>query len=230
MILTFDKNDRTLDIDITFSIHAMHDWPDTGGLEHMEPSEHVCLAGRILFQRRLTDLAGGNISMRVGDLVYMTPRYAGARYHWDLSPEQILCGRWENDELSLDPRFSREGWSHLALYQNFPDVQAIVHAHAFHVQPFSSLSMPIEPFLEANDKFGVIEVIEPAPGHTKLLAEKVLAGFAGKEEIIQKMAAAVIIPRHGMIVAGKDLDLTLDAVERIDTNAWVVLARKMLGG
>jgi L-fuculose-phosphate aldolase len=195
----------------------------------VEPSEHLCLAGRILFQRRLTDLAGGNISMRVGDLVYMTPRYSGARYHWDLSPDQILCGRWDNDELAANPQFSREGWSHLELYKHFPDVQAVVHAHAFHVQPFSSLSMPIQPVLEANDKFGTIEVIEPAPAHSKALAEKVLAGFAGKEEIIRKMAAAVIIPRHGLIAAGKDLDLTLDTIERIDTNAWVILARRMLG-
>lgn len=194
----------------------------------MNPSEHICLAGRILFQRRLTDLAGGNISMRVGDLVYMSPRYAGARYHWDLAPEQILCGRWDNDELAENPQFSREGWSHLALYKHFPDVQAVVHAHAFHVQPFSSLSRPMEPVLEANDKFGVIEVIEPAPAHSKELAQKVIKGFMGKEAIIQKMAAAVIIPRHGMIAAGKDLDLTLDAVERIDTNAWVLLTRKLL--
>jgi L-fuculose-phosphate aldolase len=183
-----------------------------------------------MFERRLTDLAGGNISMRVGDFVYMTPRYSGARYHWDLSPEQILYGRWDNDELASNPQFSREGWSHLELYKHFPDVQAVVHAHAFHVQPFSSLSMPIDPVLEANDKFGLIEVIEPAPAHSKVLAEKVVAGFIGKEEMIRKMAAAVIIPRHGLIAAGKDLDMTLDTIERIDTNAWAILARKMLKG
>lgn len=42
-----------------------------------------------MFQRHLTDLAGGNISVRIGDTLYMTPRYAGARFHWDLVPEQI---------------------------------------------------------------------------------------------------------------------------------------------
>ncbi len=196
----------------------------------MNPSEHICLAGRILFQRKLTDLAGGNISMRVGDLVYMTPRYSGAVYHWDLTPDQILCGRWDNDEVSSNPQFSREGWSHLELYRHFPDVQAVIHAHAFNVQPFSSLSLPMEPVLEANDKFGIIEAVEQAPGHTKELAEKVIAGFVGKEEMIRKMAAAVMIPRHGLIAAGKSLDLTLDTVERIDTNAWVLIARKILAG
>jgi L-fuculose-phosphate aldolase len=196
----------------------------------VEPSQQICLAGRILFDRRLTDLAGGNISMRLGELVYMTPRYAGAHYHWDLSPEQILVGRWDNDDLSLNPQFSREGWSHLKLYQRFPDIQAVIHAHAFHVQPFSSLSMPMEPVLEANDKFGIIQAVEQAPGHTKELAEKVVAGFVGKEAMIRKMAAVVMIPRHGLIAAGKDLDSTMDTVERVDTNAMVLLARKLLAG
>jgi L-fuculose-phosphate aldolase len=195
----------------------------------VDPSSHICLAGRILFQRRLTDLAGGNISIRVGDMIYMSPTFAGARFHWDLSPEDIICGKLEGDELASHPKFSREGWSHLALYNNFPDINAIIHAHPFNVQPFSSMSMPIEPVLEANDKFGTIQVIEFAPGHTKELSEKVLAGFAGQEERIRKMAAVVIIPRHGLIAGGKDLDLVLDTVERVDTNAWCILARKMMG-
>jgi L-fuculose-phosphate aldolase len=191
--------------------------------------EQICQAGRILFQRRLTDLAGGNISLRHGDIIYMTPTFAGAQYHWDLSPTQILSGSLEGDELSEHPQFSREGWSHLELYRRYPGIGAVIHAHAFHVMPFSALSKPMPSLLEANDKFGTIEVIEAAPGHTKALAEKVVEGFAGKEALIKTMAAAVIIPRHGMIVAGRNLDLTLDAVERIDTNAWVILAGKMLG-
>lgn len=194
----------------------------------MDIAESICRAGRILFERRLTDLAGGNISVRDGNLVYMTPTHAGADFHWDLSPEQIICDTLENDALAESPRFSREGWSHLELYKNFPDIKAVIHAHAFHVQVFSACSLPIYPLLEANDKFGVIEVIEPAPGHTKAMAAKVVAGFTGKEALIRKMAAAVIVPRHGMFAAGSSLNLTLDAVERIDTNAWVILAKRFL--
>jgi L-fuculose-phosphate aldolase len=195
----------------------------------VDASLRICLAGRILFQRRLTDLAGGNISVRDGDMIYMTPSFAGARLHWDLSPEDIIHGKLEGDELASHPKFSREGWSHLALYHHFPDINAVIHAHAFHVQPFSSLSLPIEPVLEANDKFGIVQVVEAAPGHSKELADKILAGFMGQEERIRKMAAVVIIPRHGLIAGGKDLDMTLDTVERVDTNAWCILARKMLG-
>jgi L-fuculose-phosphate aldolase len=203
----------------------------------MDIREHICIAGKILFERKLTDLAGGNISVRDGEMIYMTPRYSGSRFHWNLSPENIVVGRLEGEEIgdgigdgiASNPNFSREGWSHLELYRHYPDIQAVVHAHAFYAQPFASLCMPIEPVLEANDKFGVVQVIEPAPAHSRELADKVVAGFVGQEERIRKFAAVVIIPRHGLIAGGKDLHLTLDTIERVNTNAYCILARKMLG-
>src|SRR5690606_6858951 len=125
--------------------------------------------------------------------IYMTPTYSGARLHWNLVEEDIISGKLDGDELTSHPKFSREGWSHLALYHNFPDIKAVIHAHAFHVMPFSALGVPMEPLLEANDKFGTIPVIDSAPGHTRELADKVVAGFRGQEERIRKMAAVVII-------------------------------------
>ncbi len=196
----------------------------------MNIPEHICLAGRILFERKLTDLCGGNISVRDGDTIYMTPRYSGQHYHWNLAPENIVTGRLAGNEIASRPEFSREGWSHLELYRRYPDIQAIVHAHPFYVQPFASLCLPVQPVLEANDKFGVVEVIQAAPAHSRELAEHVVAGFTGQEERIRKMAAVVIIPRHGVIAGGKTLDAALDAVERVNTNAWCILAGKMLGG
>ena len=44
--------------------------------------EKICELGRMLFDRNLTDAAGGNISARMGDFVIITPRYAGAHFQW----------------------------------------------------------------------------------------------------------------------------------------------------
>jgi L-fuculose-phosphate aldolase len=127
-----------------------------------------------------------------------------------------------------NPNFSREGKAHLAIYRAFPDVQGIIHAHAFHIQPFAAASRPIEPVLEATQKFGVINLVDYAPSHTDELAKNIVSGFLGKEEQIRKQAAAVLIPTHGIFVAGKDLLSALDALERIDWNAWCILARGLL--
>lgn len=190
--------------------------------------EQICEAGRILFEKRLTDMAGGNLSARVGDQVYMSPRYAGSHYHWDLTPDALVCGRWENDDISQQPNFSREGWSHLYLYRRFPEVQAVIHAHPFHVMPFAAQCLPMEPVLEATQKFGVIRLTKAAPAHTRELADHILEAMQGQEDKMRKQAAIVLIPYHGIICAGKEFHLTLDAVERVNINAYCLLARNTL--
>ena len=191
--------------------------------------EQIAYVGKMLFERRLTDFSGGNISVRDGNTVYITPRYAGAKNHWQLSPEDILCGPLETDELLSNPRFSREGKAHLAVYRNFPDVGAIVHSHPFHVLPFCSAEKPMEPVLEGTQKFGTIEVIPWAPAHSQEIADNIVAGLRGKEERIRKMAAALIMAKHGIFVAAKDLYNGLDTVERLDWNAYCLLSRQAIG-
>jgi L-fuculose-phosphate aldolase len=198
------------------------------GVNMSDLPEMICEAGRIMFDKRLTDMAGGNISARDGEVVYMSPRYSGQRYHWDLKPEQLVSGNWENDEITKDPKFSREGWSHLYIYRNFPEVNAVIHAHPFHIMPFAAFCRPIEPVLEGTRKFGIVDLCDPAEGHTKKLAENILTAMQGKQERMRIQAAAVLIPYHGIILAGHDFEKTLDALERIDENAFCLITRKFV--
>ena len=191
--------------------------------------EQLCATGKTMFEKRLTDMAGGNISARAGEIVYMSPRYAGSRFHWQLSPEDLVSGRWAEDEITRQPNFSREGWAHLMIYRAFPEVRAVIHAHPFHVMPFAAYSRPIEPVLEATQKFGVIELTKPAPSHTMDLAYYVVEALRGKEDRMRDQAAAVLMPNHGIILAGMELLAVLDALERIDTNAYCILSRSLLG-
>jgi L-fuculose-phosphate aldolase len=190
--------------------------------------EQIAYIGKRMFERRLTDISGGNISAREGNTCYITPRYSGGRKHWQIEASDILSGLIDTDELLRQPLFSREGQAHLAIYRNFPDVTAVLHAHPFNVLPFCATSRSMPPVLEGNKKFGVIECILPAAAHSKTLAENVVAGLRGKEDRMRVQAAAVLIPTHGIIVAAKDLWLGIDALERIDWNAWCLLMEKNL--
>lgn len=191
--------------------------------------EQIAYVAQVMFERRLTDISGGNVSAVSNGHIYMTPRYAGSRQHWRIAPEEVLSGPTHSDELLAHPRCSRETRVHLAVYRNFPDVQAVIHAHPFHVQPFVVAEQAISMVLESTQKFGSVDLIPFAPAHSQELADHVVAGLRGKEENIRKQAAAVLLPRHGIVVAGKDLLATLDALERIDWNAWCILASRMLG-
>ena len=190
--------------------------------------EQLCLCGRRMFDRRLTDMSGGNLSVRDGNTIYITPRFSGALKHWQLEPEDIVTGSIDNDDILNHPMFSREGKAHLSIYRNFPDANAVVHAHPFHVMPFATSVKPIKPVTEGCQKFGVIDCIETAPAHSMDLANSIVEGLRGKDDRIRVQAAGVILPYHGIILAAKNLFMGIDALERIDWNAYCLIVSKLI--
>ncbi len=108
--------------------------------------------GEMVFERHLTDAAGGNISVRVGDLVCITPRYSGSKRRWHLKPNEVLVSDLSGNQLDGDGEISREGKVHFAIYQNYPDATAVLHGHARNVMTFVAAAQPIEPILEATLK------------------------------------------------------------------------------
>lgn len=186
--------------------------------------------GRMLFERQLTDAAGGNISARVGDTICITPRYSGSKHQWRLRPEQVLVSDLQGNKLDGEGQISREAKVHYRLYQEFPDGQAVVHAHPRNVLVFAMAGRGIEPVLEDTLKFGTIPVSRFAPAHSDDLANFVAECMLGQEARVRKQAAAVIAPWHGLFVLGKDLDAAFDAAERIDVNARCILMSRLLPG
>jgi L-fuculose-phosphate aldolase len=188
----------------------------------------IAETGRLVFERHLTDAAGGNISVRVGDSVCITPRYSGSKRHWQLHPDQVLVSDLSGNKLDGDGDVSRESKVHYRLYQEFPDATAVLHSHARNVMVFVASGQPIEPVLEATLKFDTIPVTRFAPAHSEKLADAIVDAVRGKEEYIRKYATAVIAPWHGLFVIGKDLDAAFDLTERIDTNAYCILMSRFL--
>lgn len=188
----------------------------------------IAETGKLVFERHLTDAAGGNISVRVGDSVCITPRYSGSKRHWQLRPNQVLVSDLSGNKLEGDGEVSRESKVHFRLYQEFLDATAVLHSHPHNVMPFVAAGQPIEPVLEATLKFGTIPVTNYAPAHSEHLADEIVSLMRGKEEQIRKYATAVIAPWHGLFVVAKDIDAAFDLTERIDTNAYCILMSRLL--
>ena len=88
--------------------------------------------------------------------------------------------------------------------------------------------MPIQPVLRATQEYGVLEFIDQTPEYSQEQADNIVDHLKGKEELMEGAAAAVLMPQHGIFIAGKDLWEAVDALERINTNAWCLIARKIL--
>lgn len=190
----------------------------------------ISTIGKLLFDCHLTDAAGGNISVRAGDYVCVTPRFSGSKYQWNISPDQVLVTTLQGEKLEGEGEISREAKVHYRIYKQFNDATAVVHCHAQNALVFACNSLPIEPVLEDTLKFGAIQVTRFAPAHSNRLAEYIVNQLAGQEERMRKQAAAVLVPWHCLFVAGKDLDAAFDAAQRIDTNARIIMFSRLLGG
>ena len=191
----------------------------------------IARIGRLLFERRLTDAAGGNISALAGDVICMSPTRSGSDRQWQLEPEDVLVVDRTGNILEGAGGLSRETHVHFKLYEEFAPVgTAVIHAHARNIMPFAAMAVSMPPVLEANLKFGEVPCVEYAPAHSMQLAENVVGALRGREAQIKTQAAGVIAPWHGIFLIGKNLEAAFDAVERFDTNARSILMAPALGG
>ncbi len=197
--------------------------------EFYEIRQRIAEVGFLMYTRHLTDAAGGNISVRLGDYILMTPRYAGSKFFWRLRPENILVLDLQANKLDGEGDVSREIRVHRDLLNKFyPDGSAVVHGHSRNALVFCALEKPIPSMLYATDKFGrEIGLVPDAPAHTQELADHICAAIEGQLERVRKQAAVVLAPRHGVFVFAKDLESGFDALERVDVSAYCALMGKL---
>lgn len=192
-------------------------------------AEEIIKVGRIMFERRLADIAGGNISQRDGDQLYITPTGAGQKYLWDLDPDHIIRSPVATDDLLEHPQHSKESISHLLVYRAYPQVQAIIHAHPFHIMPFCAAEVPIPALIKSAqiyaDSFGFIAEL---PMYSRQQGEDIVARLKPHAETMGRMAAALLMPQHGIFIAAASLYKALDCLERMDTNAYCALAQNWI--
>ncbi|MBI3911425.1 MAG: class II aldolase/adducin family protein [Armatimonadetes bacterium] len=193
-----------------------------------DPRSEMARICRLAYERRLLDSAGGNLSVRADDCVYLSRRYAGARQQWELTGDDFLVCDLEGNRLGGHGDLSRETAAHLACYRAFPEAGCVFHAHPLNVMVFVSAGVPIPPSSEQTDKFGPIGFCQHAPAHSHELAHYVVEGLRPQADQIPQHAIAILVPRHGIFVVGKDLNAAYDGLERIDRAAYMALMARLL--
>lgn len=192
--------------------------------------ELVAYIGRLLFDRNLTDACGGNISVRVGDVYCMSPTLAGHMRQWQLDADDVLVVNKNREIIAGDGKLTRETAVHFGLHENYGEYgTGVIHCHPKNLMVFTCMNKEMPPIMEATRKFGVTPIIEYAPAHSPKLGERIVATMKGREQRIVKHAAGTIAPWHGLFLMGKNLEAAFDAVERLDTNAYVIMMSQQLG-
>lgn len=197
-------------------------------LLYAETREKISELGKLMFDRKLSDTAGGNISVRVGEHVCITPRFAASKHQWNLRPDQVLVTEMDGTKIDGEGEISREAKVHYALLKAFPLSGSIVHGHAQNVMVFCCANLPMPPVMEATQKYGVIKICKYATAHSGLLAEYLVEEFTGQEERIKTSGAAVMAAYHGLFALAPDITTGFDITERLDRNARIIIQARNL--
>lgn len=179
--------------------------------------EAVVTAARRLATRGLSPGSSGNISVRVGDRVLITPTGIGMS---DLRPGDLAVAPLpEGDAESGRP--SKELPLHRAVYAARPDAAAVVHLHAPYSTALSCLAEQA-PWLTPYQvtKVGPLPRVPYAlPGSAELAAA--VAAVSGQ-------APCLLLANHGSIAAADSLASAVDTAEEIEAAAQLVLTLRGL--
>lgn len=99
-------------------------------MQYLREREYIVKVAKSLFDRRLTDAAGGNISLKMAKGIYrMTPTLASSKYLWNLQLLQILVVNQDLTILEGHGRLTREINMHMEVYRADPRINAVIHGH-----------------------------------------------------------------------------------------------------
>ncbi|WP_377298321.1 3-oxo-tetronate 4-phosphate decarboxylase [Rhizobium sp. SGZ-381] len=186
--------------------------------------EDICRMARSLFERGLTAGSSGNISARLSDgQLLVTP--TGSSFGW-LDPARLSLFDAAGHLVGGD-KPTKEMPLHAAFYETRPaKTGAVVHLHSCH-----SVALSLLPEVDPDNmlppltaysimKLGKVKLLpyfipgDPATGDA-------IRGLAGKR-------SAVMLANHGPVVAAKDLEAAVYAMEELEETAKLALLTRGL--
>ena len=177
--------------------------------------EQVAFIMRRLYRQGLTTCSGGNVSLRCGDVILITP---SGMDKGEITAGQIGTVSPDGENLLPGLKLSIETEMHLEVYRNRPDVNGIVHAHPVTASAFAALDRDIDTRLTA-ETWHVLGT--PVRADYALMGTKDLARIVG--EAVRR-GNAVIMENHGVLTVGRTLFEAFDRLELLEAAAkmtWI---------
>jgi 3-dehydro-4-phosphotetronate decarboxylase len=180
--------------------------------------EEFCGYCRRLYDRHLVSGVGGNLSLRSGRLIYLTPSGYSLG---DVGPEKVVVfrnGRTTPPEVQP----TRDADMHLRILKSRRDIHAVCHIHS---APIVAVSTVLEPGPQSLPALtpGFVYLAHPLPLLPFMVPGSEHLSKAVEETFSGKSLRAVLLQNHGLVTLGRDFHEAINIAEEIHEAAQVYL-------
>ena len=184
--------------------------------------EDIVRTGRMMYEHGWMAASDGNITARLGpDRLLATP--SGVCKGW-LKPEDLIICDAAGEKISGTGQRTTEMHMHVAIYDERPDVQAVVHAHPPTATGFAvagrALNLGLMPELIVS--LGSVPLAEYGQPGTPALSDGMLP-YVGKYN-------AILLANHGAVCYGDTIMQAYARMETLEHLARISLVAELLGG
>lgn len=189
-------------------------------LSYLKDRQDMCKVAYYMWNRKLTNAAGGNFAVKVDDdRILISPSLMSERHFCEMEPKDFLLVDSNMNILEGEGVLSREGYMHVLLLTKFQNINATIHAHPKYCMVYVAQNKPIPNITEATMKRGPVECIPFTKAYTRALHEEVYKYWDQRRELAEQYPIGCIMPYHGVVVSGRDLHLAYSHLERIEQDA-----------
>jgi ribulose-5-phosphate 4-epimerase/fuculose-1-phosphate aldolase len=176
--------------------------------------QSLCETAASFYARGLAFGSTGNLSVRVGGEIYVTPTGRSLK---NLVPAELACVSLEDGSRLNENVASKETPFHIACYRKNPQAQALVHLHSTYAVALSCLdnldpSQPLPcftPYYRMRvEPLGVVPYYRPG--------SQALADAMGNCAVGHN---AILMRNHGATTLGKKLEEAVDRYEELEETA-----------
>ena len=184
--------------------------------------KQVALFAKLVWDRKLTDGTGGNMSIRNKDKIYITPTSTIKHF---LTENDIITIDKNGNKIEGEKEPSSERRMHIKIYEKASDVNAIIHAHPRYATSFAVTfqKLPVYALPESALVLDPITYIEYQMPGTQEFADAFAKG-------LEEGSRVFVLQNHGVTVAGKDIEEAYMKLETLEFLAEVSVISKLYSG
>jgi len=185
-----------------------------------EAQEAVRKMGLRLVETGLVVGTWGNVSVRVGGHMVITP--TGADYRGltaeEMAVVDLATGEWQG------PKPSSERSLHRSVYEERPEINAVIHTHAPNASTLAAARRELPPILDdvAQLLGPTVRVADYALPGTQKIVRVTLRALRGR--------MAAFLANHGAICLGRSLDEAFLGCQVLEKGCKAFIEAEFLGG